>query len=86
MNTTPCAKCGSEKIIPQAKVLDYAPNRGGKDLEVEVSISHKKSFLNHEAFRAAAYARICAGCGHIELYTDHTEGLWEAYQESLKRK
>jgi hypothetical protein len=83
MNTTPCTKCGSEKIIPQAKVLDYAPHRGGKDLEVEVSISHKK--FNHEAFRAAAYARICAGCGHIELYTDHTEGLWDAYQASLRQ-
>jgi len=86
MNTTPCAKCGSDKIIPQAKVLDYTQHTRDKDIEVEVAISQKKSLFNHEAFRATAYARICAGCGHIELYTDHTHGLWDAYQESLRRK
>ena len=85
MNTNTCAKCGSDKIIPQARVIDRGHNNWNIDLEVEVSINNKQSVFNREAYRASSYARICAGCGHIELYTDHTQALWEAYQESLKR-
>jgi predicted nucleic-acid-binding Zn-ribbon protein len=80
-----CAKCGSEKIIPNAQVRDRFGRGVADDLEIEVK-GDPKALLFTEAYRATAYARICAGCGHIELYTDHTQGLWEAYQDSLKRR
>jgi hypothetical protein len=85
MNNPSCAKCGSDKIIPQVQVRDRF-NRGvAYDLEVEVK-GNPNALLFTEEYRATAYARVCAGCGHIELYTDHAQGLWDAYQESLKRR
>jgi hypothetical protein len=79
MSNLTCAKCGSDKIIPKAKV------DGGGDLGIPYIIYPKRLVLTTHR-RSPIHARVCAGCGHIELYTAHTEDMWEAYQESLKRK
>jgi hypothetical protein len=83
MNNT-CAKCGSDQIIPSATVIDHAGSGGRRELEIQVSADPGAMFFTGDV-RSAVHARVCAGCGHVEFYADAKDGLWEAYQASLKQ-
>jgi hypothetical protein len=85
MNNATCAKCGSDKIVPRAKVMDRGDNNWRRELEIQVSANPQALIFTGD-FRSPIHARVCAGCGHVEFYADSKDGLWEAYQESLKRR
>lgn len=84
MKQTTCGKCGSDTIIPRARVPERGEGNWTHELQVQVD-SKPHAMLFKGAFRSPVYARVCCGCGYTELYAEYTSGLWEAYQESLKR-
>jgi hypothetical protein len=85
MDNATCAKCGSDKIIPRARAVDRINRGDDAEMLIKVSADPRARFFT-EDYHSAVYARVCAGCGHVELYADDTESLWDAYQQSLKRR
>jgi predicted nucleic-acid-binding Zn-ribbon protein len=85
MSNPTCAKCGSEKIIPRARVIDRGDGNSRYDLEIQVS-SNPQALIFTGTNSSTVYARVCAMCGYIEFYASSQYGLWETYQESLKRR
>lgn len=72
-----CSKCGSDKIIPLAHVLDQGEGSSGA-LRTAV-------FTNPEAwvFKGGVYAKlkanICGECGYVELVAENPAALYDAY-------
>jgi hypothetical protein len=73
----PCAKCGSEKIIPLVGIVDQGQYSDGK-LKAFVGFTNPEAWL----FKGPVYARlratICGECGH----TENPGSLYEAYLKS----
>ncbi len=73
-----CSKCGSEKIIPLASVIDQGEYSDG-------TLKARVGFTNPEAwvFKGPVYARlkanICGECGYTELIAEKPAELYEAY-------
>jgi len=85
MNNPTCPKCGSTKIVPRAKVLDRGENNWRGELELQVSANPEALIFTGNR-NSTLYARVCAGCSNVEFLADDAQGLWDAYQESLRRK
>lgn len=77
-----CLKCGSDKIIPNARILskmDYGYYSG--DVHVEV-YKDPYAFLFKGAMQARLRAWICGDCGYVELYTERPGELYSVYRQS----
>lgn len=85
MSTHVCGRCGSEKVIPTARVAEPDDGVARRNLEIEVS-GNPNALLFKNTYRSPLYARVCADCGYTELYAEFTRGLWEVYQEGLERQ
>jgi hypothetical protein len=78
--TLTCAKCGSEKIVPLASVLDQGR---GSDQTLQAYV-----YSNPEAwvFKGTVYTRlqaqICGECGYTELFAENPAELYEAYRQA----
>jgi predicted nucleic-acid-binding Zn-ribbon protein len=72
-----CEKCGSDKIIPNAKAID---RDGGGDGNLLVSVDEKPdAFVFKQRIRSSVSAKICGDCGFIEFYADEPQSLYSAY-------
>ena len=78
---TACAKCGSEKIIPQVRIRDLADYNMPSALSVAVDENPEAIFFK-ETFTDALTARVCGECGHAELYVTQPRELYAAYERS----
>ncbi|HEY0736931.1 MAG TPA: hypothetical protein VGD69_18580 [Herpetosiphonaceae bacterium] len=78
-----CPQCGSNKIVPNAKMMDQGQASGGQ-LLIAVMKNPKALFLTHPVMRNV-HAQVCGACGHIQLRAEEPGALYEAYQESLRR-
>ena len=77
----PCAKCGSTRIVPRARVID----RGHFNAEqgnVRVSAARRPYKLFKLQEKADVYARVCGACGFTELFVDDPASIYTAYVES----
>jgi hypothetical protein len=78
-----CSRCGSGRVVPRATIWDHNTYSYSGGMPLQVYVSGKPEAL---VFRgtvcATLYARVCADCGHAELYADGAERLYEAYQRS----
>jgi predicted nucleic-acid-binding Zn-ribbon protein len=79
-----CEKCGSDKIIPRAKVIDRADYNAAGDLTVAVD-ENPDAFMFKQRVYASVTARVCGNCGFIELYADEPQSLYSAYQNQEPR-
>lgn len=70
-----CDRCGSERIIRRAAVLDQWGLMSGGELNVEVRGQRR-------ALTSPVRARICGGCGELRLYVEDPGELWAASQQS----
>jgi hypothetical protein len=81
-----CAKCGSAKVVPRARVIDrgdYSADIGN----VQVGVSRKPFaliFKGHE--KIDMFARVCGECGFTELFVDEPEAIYDAYAESQRER
>ena len=78
-----CARCGSGKIIPRARVIDrgHYNSAAAGSLRVSVERNPTALFFTGEE-RVETSARICGECGFTELFADEPAALYEAYLAS----
>lgn len=77
-----CVKCDSTHVIPSARVLDR--DRNGSALSLHIGVARKPdAFLFKGEEIAEVRARVCADCGHVELFTRGGKSLYRAYLESI---
>ena len=76
-----CAKCGSTKIVPGARVIDRA-HYGTDSGNVQVAAARRphKWFKLQE--KVDVFARVCGECGFAEFFVDEPALLYEAYLQS----
>lgn len=82
--TDSCEKCGSNKIIPRAKVIDRGEYNAAGDLTISVD-EKPDAFMFKQRVYASVTARVCGNCGFIEFYADEPEALYSAYQNQEPR-
>lgn len=74
-----CEKCGSDKIIPQAKVIDRGDYSVQGDLTVAVD-ENPEAFIFKQRTDSTVTAKVCGNCGFMELYATNPQSLFSAYQ------
>lgn len=78
-----CAKCHSEKIIPDAMVIDRA-HYSAED-EFSVAVDEKPDALMFkQRMRSDVAAIVCGDCGYIEFFAKEPQNLYAAYQNKLR--
>lgn len=77
-----CPRCGSSKIIPQAKVLDQGQASDGY-LKVVV-YGDPEALIFKDRLFGRLKADVCGDCGHVELRVDNHEELYEHYLQATK--
>jgi predicted nucleic-acid-binding Zn-ribbon protein len=75
-----CAKCGSERIVPLASILDQGQYSDGK-LKARI-YSNPQAWVFKGAVYARLQARICGDCGYTELIASNANELYEAYRQA----
>jgi ribosomal protein S27AE len=73
-----CSKCGSEKIIPFATMLDRGQGSPGT-LEALVGYSNPEAWIFKGSITATLKAQICGECGYTELIADNPAYLYSEY-------
>ena len=75
-----CSRCGSQKVIPGVRILDHITEVITQDLKVRFDRA-PNAWLFKGSETSPLLARICCGCGLVELFATDRERLWEAYHE-----
>jgi predicted nucleic-acid-binding Zn-ribbon protein len=76
-----CEKCGSDKIVPRAKVIDRGSSGAEKDLTISID-ADPEAFVFKQRIRSDVIAKVCGNCGFIEFYAMSPESLYESYLKS----
>lgn len=73
-----CEKCGSDKIVPQAKVIDRGDYNAAGNITLSVD-ENPEAFMFKQRVYSSVTAKVCGDCGFIEFYADEPESLYSAY-------
>jgi formate dehydrogenase assembly factor FdhD len=76
-----CTRCGSDELIPRARVAERGDGNGRYDLQVEVQ-RRPNAVLFKRPERADLTARVCGACGYTELYVDAPRALYTAHLQA----
>jgi hypothetical protein len=79
-----CARCNSSRVVPRATIWDRdgsANTVGGTPLQAYVEAKPNALIFRGTVY-ATLYARVCADCGHAELFADGAKELYEAHRRS----
>lgn len=76
-----CARCGSDAVIPRARVTDRDSSDMRQDLEVEVQ-RRPNAMIFKRPERSKVSARVCGACGHTELYVEAHAALYAAHLQA----
>ena len=82
MSQEVCAKCNSDKIIPNVTILDSGD--GGDDLSA-IFDENPKALLNKKRTFHKLSAKICGNCGYTEIYAADFDKLFSAYEKSITK-
>lgn len=77
MKTDTCKTCGSNKIMDNVRIVDFAHGNAKKNLSVQIQKTDKRFFNKFE--NGELKAQICGSCGKVELTVLNPHELWEAY-------
>ena len=67
-----CVRCDSSRVVPRAAIWDSDSQSGGHPLQAYVNAKPHAIIFRGAAY-ATLYARVCAGCGHAEIFADGAE-------------
>ena len=84
--TTSCFKCGSDKVIPHARVMDrghYGGDAGDLNLVV---YANPDALIFKSRLNSSVFARVCGDCGYTELFVQNPAELYDVYLESQREK
>lgn len=75
-----CVRCDSLRVMEDLPVVGPASGAFAyPSIEVEVT-RHPHPLFTRGSVRGEVYARVCADCGHTELFTLGAKRLWDAWQ------
>ena len=78
-----CARCDSTQVIPSARVIDR--DYDGTTVSLLIGVARKPDALLFKGEELAEVrARVCADCGHVELFTRGGRSLYRAYLASIE--
>jgi uncharacterized OB-fold protein len=80
MSELKCKKCGSSKIIEDARITDFSHGNVEKNPSVYFQKTNRAFFNKHE--QGELIAQICGNCGNVELTISNAPALYEAYMRS----
>ena len=78
-----CSKCGSEKIIPLATMLDRGQGSSGT-LQALVGYTNPEAWVFKGSITATLKANICGACGYTELIADNPDSLYDQYLKAKR--
>lgn len=81
-NDQPCAKCGSDRMVPRVRVMDrghYSSDSGELSL---VIYERPEARVFKKPHKGSLWARVCGSCGFTELYVDDPRDLYALYEAS----
>ena len=82
MSDRVCPRCGSDRIIEDAKIEDRVTPDRRSSLEVLIGYRKGSGLLSPtRPMRFQLRARICGKCGHTEMFVAEPEKLWRAAQK-----
>ena len=76
-----CSKCGSEKIIPLASMIDQGQASDGT-LKALVGYTNPEAWVFKGAVYTKMKANICGECGYTELIAEDAAALYAAYRKA----
>lgn len=76
-----CSKCGSDKIIPLATMVDQGEYSDGR-LKAVVAYTNPEAWVFKGAVYARLKANICGQCGYTELIAENPAALYAAYLQA----
>ena len=80
-DTPRCLRCGSDSIIPDARVLS---NDSGSHAPLEVGVQKTPAALMMKGeVRSRTRAQVCADCGLVEVYAEDPDALWQAHLDRI---
>lgn len=74
-----CHKCGSDKIVPDVKVLDRGDGSTTHDLKIAVD-ENPRAFIFKKRNYSDVKANVCVNCEYTHFFATDSILLWEAYQ------
>jgi predicted nucleic-acid-binding Zn-ribbon protein len=79
-----CPKCNSDKIIPNAMVLDTGEYASGY-LQIAID-EHPEAFVFKQRIKSGVKVSVCGNCGYLEFYAGEPGLMYQAYQNMLNNK
>lgn len=79
-----CLKCNSEKIIPNAMVLDTGQYAEGY-LQIAFD-EHPDALVFKQRMKSAVRVNVCGNCGYLEFYAEQPGLIFQAYQNMLNNQ
>ncbi len=73
-----CSKCGSDKIIPLATMVDQGQYSDGR-LKAFVAYTNPEAWVFKGTVYAKLKANICGECGYTELFAEDAPALYKTY-------
>lgn len=73
-----CLRCGSDRLVTDAKVVDNADVPG--TLHVELGKKFPDAWLFDGAVQVEVVADLCGSCGHVELRVADPEAMWAQFE------
>lgn len=83
--TPRCLKCGSDSVVPDARLIDRGDADSRKTAEVGVQTNPGAWVFKGEV-RVPTRVQVCGDCGFIEVYATDPHKLWEAHVDRLSRE
>ena len=75
-----CYRCGSEKVIPHAELVDRDANGSRQPLEARLGMRDPHALIFKGAQLTSLKAHLCCACGAVDIRLDAPEEAWEQYQ------
>ena len=78
METTACTRCGSQRMVPDAKVHNFDEHQ--RPLMIEVARAQPTGrFVVKKTETREVRASLCGDCGAVELFSPEAAELYAAY-------
>lgn len=80
-----CARCGSEKIIPDVPLLDHIGDFGIRAEQSTVRVhGQPDALIMNDTAVGKVSASVCGSCGHAELFVSNARALYEKHAHSRR--
>lgn len=80
-----CLRCGSDAIVPDARLVDFADGNAKRTLVVGL-MRKPDAMLFKDEVRVPLRAQVCGDCGFTELYATDPSALWNAHLDRSERE